>query len=284
MTRSRLRGEDIAASVGPGWRSQGTNIGTGAVVKPDAHAAAKDWAINLGRKPSEKDRGNWTVQAQRLGISPEDEVSAWIQLTNQQKESGEHQAMKTLRKIFGDSIDEKWDGKWAGWQAPLAPQKRQVSPDDPERPEDANPNTGKRKTLPLGAPTPAEQDEATLMRGGAFLGYPKMNQAPQDGNAAGQAQTVSDVPPGFPFHTRSAERIWAFAQLAILTHPEAGPTEIIRLAIQDSEIPITDLTPEDVALLQMAVAWAQNGPPATSVRTGGTPGGPMRTSGGTGAP
>jgi len=282
MSLRRFR-ESMAASVGPGWRSQGTNIGTGAVIKTDAAQAAKDWALDLGRKPTERDRGNWGVQAQRLGIDADDEETAWQQLQKSQAESGEHAAMITLRKIFGDSLDETWSGKWSGWMIPLAPEKRQVQPDgqDREFPEDANPNTGKKK--PKYQPPPTPQDEATVTRGGAFLGYPVTPQA-SEAPPADIPDTGSMPAPGFPFHTRSAERIWVFAQKLILTHPEAPATEIIRMAAQESRLPLTDLTPEDITLLQMAVDWAQNGPAKTSVRTGGTPGGPFRSGGGWGAP
>lgn len=88
---------------------------------------------------------------------------------------------------------------------------------------------------------------------------------------------------GFPFRTRAAERVWHKA-LALLPEMEkADPAVIIDRVLEDESIPAYELTPEDMATLEMAINWAQAGkivqpePPANGNRLGGTPGGPARS-------
>lgn len=90
--------------------------------------------------------------------------------------------------------------------------------------------------------------------------------------------------PGFPFHTRAGEKIWSYAQELVLIHPEASIDELLRLSCEQSKVSSTELTPEDGQMLRLALDWLQNGHAKADLRTGGTPGGPFRSTGNLGAP
>lgn len=243
--------ENNASSVvGPGLGSQGGNMGTGAVVNRDPEEVAKEWVSSIGREPSDKERDAWSRHAERASLSPEDEEKGWAFLTKGIAKR-EELALATMHKVFGDSAS------WAGTDVPL---KNMLVPDE------------------LGVVRrnkSAEKPKLQTMK--EALGSPKMHQAPQMGDAGAAAQMANGGPntgeaPGFPFHTKSAEKIWTFAKLLILTHPEAPPTEIVRLAMLKARLPPSDLTPEDTLLLQLAIEWMQNGPAKTNVRSAGARG------------
>lgn len=99
-------------------------------------------------------------------------------------------------------------------------------------------------------------------------------------NPGANAQTFAQIAdqgpntlpaPGFPFRTKTAERVWFFAQFLILQEPLLTPSDIVRQAIAQSKQNINDLTPEDLRLLLMAVEWAQNGPAKAVAYTKGGP-------------
>lgn len=73
----------------------------------------------------------------------------------------------------------------------------------------------------------------------------------------------------FPFHTEVAGRVWDSAKKMILKNKLAKPLEIIRLAMDHSKMQSGELTPEDVRMLELAISWAQNGPPSAVSRAGG---------------
>jgi hypothetical protein len=103
-------------------------------------------------------------------------------------------------------------------------------------------------------------------------------QAGEIGNARGQAMDAAQDPGGgYGFYSWSANRVYDMALRLIPLYPLKSPEELIGMAIQKSGVLSSELTPEDDQLLKIAVAYAQNGPPKTNVRTGGTPGGPFRS-------
>jgi len=298
--------EGMASYPFPGGPAQGS-LSTGLPAKPDANKIFDTWLANLGRAPTAKDREAWSAEAQRQGIDSPDEDRVWK--TSPARD--EERALATLAKIFASTprppvvgrFEEGIGGSagWAGINLPMpggdVPAKRQVQPVTFERPEDMNqPLPKKDKLLALDQPAPEtsrtaptgpvrtrKEDvtaEATMF---SFPGWPMMNRAAQVSDASkaelgkpGEPQAPQmGAAPGFPFHTRAAERVWTFAQLLILTHPESPPYDILRRAMVEAGLQPTELTPEDMTLLQMAIDMMQNGPPISNVRTGGMPGGPL---------
>lgn len=260
--------ESVAASDFPGWRSQGTSVGTDTVVMPDPASAAKEWAGSLGRKPSKKDRAAWEMHASRTGLSPDQASKFWMNLVNEQRAL----FAEALRIIFSENSAE-----WAGVNYPLKqmidPNKRSVRPEpswDASTANDKQTATTRsvrstKKKLPLPPPLPQEES------GPPMIAFPKMHQAPQIGNTVGQAQAANEKSPGFPFSTKAAGIVWGIVQKMMLDHPEMPPPDILGQALQQAKTPIFDLTPEDIVLLQMAMQFFQNGPAKTNVRIGGTP-------------
>jgi hypothetical protein len=239
-----------ASSVGPGWRSQGANIGTGAVVYPDPKEAA-DAFLKATPAPS-KDRKAWEMYADRLGVSPQGVDLGWNYI---QSHHEENLARATLKKVFGEST--AWAGSWVPLKNLIDPNKREVQPKD----------------KPFKDKQPKVQPEEPIPEAIAVMGI-KTHQAPQVGNARGQAIQAQD--PGFPFGTWSAKKVWEMAQQLVSMYPLKNPAEILAMAIQKSGVLTSELTPEDDQLLKMAIDFLQNGPARTNVRTGGAPGGPGR--------
>lgn len=255
-----------ASSVGPGWRSQGANIGTGAVVEPDTKEIARDWAKSVGTR----DRKAWDEHATRMGCSPEAIEDGWEFL--QRRDNGQEEsaaqatfakiramrqaedtdpaAIATLKKVFGESTS--WTGFWVPTQALLDP----------------NTNTDPK----------IERKKSKRRSESINVMAVKTHQAPQVGNARGQAQ-IANQDPGFPFRTSAAKQVWDTAQQLILLYPTNNAGEILSMAVRESGVLATELTPEDEQLLKMAVEYLQNGAPPSNVRTGGTPGGPFRSQG-----
>jgi hypothetical protein len=108
---------------------------------------------------------------------------------------------------------------------------------------------------------------------GYSVPHPGMVKMPQ------RNQMQNSPAPGFPFHTRTAEIVFKKALELIPLHPEKKSAEILKLAIEKSQSPVTELTPEDGRLLDIAISWAQNGKAGVgnNNRMAGTPGGPFRS-------
>ena len=289
-----------ASSVGPGWRSQGANIGTDAVVYPDAKMAAKAWA----KASPTRDRGAWEEHARRLGVSPEGIEKGWQHVSKRDEDAAlatlriidsmrpktvpdknalatfeklqsyrtpevhDPKALATLRTVLGERGN--WSGSWAPMKNTLV-----IDPNspDPQAPPKPKPFKDKQPRV-----TPEKPSATEGVYGMEAMGV-KTTQAPQIGNARGQAQQIMNQDPGFPFRTASAQKVWDKAQELILLYPLKSPPEILGRAIQVTGVLSTDLTPEDDQLLKMAIDYAQNGAPKTNVRTGGTPGGPFASQG-----
>lgn len=64
---------------------------------------------------------------------------------------------------------------------------------------------------------------------------------------------------GFPFRTAAAEKVFQTAKQLIPKFPEATALEIKKDAINKAEVIGTELTPEDEALLDIAIHFAQTG-------------------------
>ena len=84
---------------------------------------------------------------------------------------------------------------------------------------------------------------------------------------------------GFGFHTKGAEEIWKYAQRLADAHPKETTASIIGKAIDQSNIPITELTPEDSKMLDMAVNWYLAGKVGGMEQPGPPPYGGNSTSG-----
>jgi len=61
--------------------------------------------------------------------------------------------------------------------------------------------------------------------------------------------------PGFGFHTKSAEEVWRLAKAVADENPKEKTTAIIGKAVDRANVLITELTPEDMKMLEMAVNW-----------------------------
>lgn len=68
--------------------------------------------------------------------------------------------------------------------------------------------------------------------------------------------TLAHTPgPAFGFHTRTAEAVWKHAQQIADAHPKETTAAIVSKAIERAQVPVSELTPEDSKLLDMAVNW-----------------------------
>jgi hypothetical protein len=125
----------------------------------------------------------------------------------------------------------------------------------------------------------------------SWWGYsvPNLGMVKMQGTAGPASAKTPDSPAwgpvaSFPFHTEVAAKVWESAKKMIMKYKTAKPLEILRLAIDDSKMLSTELTPEDAKLLELAISWAQNGPPKPVGHLSGAPGGPFNsTTGSTGS-
>jgi hypothetical protein len=81
--------------------------------------------------------------------------------------------------------------------------------------------------------------------------------------------------PSFPYHTKAAGAVWKAALDLVRLYPKEGAPAIFKLALSKAKVSPIEITPEDEKLLQMAIHYAQNGPPKSLSRIGGMPGGPF---------
>lgn len=106
-----------------------------------------------------------------------------------------------------------------------------------------------------------------------WTGYevPNINQMKIQPERPGNVRVPDGPSPGwaeraaFPFHTASAEKVWASVKKLMFKNKTAQTSEILRMAIEDSGVYGIDLTPEDAKLLAMAIDWARNGPPSPPI-------------------
>lgn len=81
--------------------------------------------------------------------------------------------------------------------------------------------------------------------------------------------------PAWPYRTESAHAVWAVLKRMIPLYPEKSIRELLKLAVDDSGVPGTDLTPEDWRMLEMAAEYHRDGTLYVKrPRIGGAPGGP----------
>lgn len=110
-------------------------------------------------------------------------------------------------------------------------------------------------------------------------------RAPRKLRKLGKGQPLAqEAPVSFPFATKSAELVWDAAQALIPMLPLATPADILRVSMEKANIYTSDLSVEDMQMLQLAIHYQQNGPVKTNVRTGGAPGGPFNSTGSRSAP
>lgn len=77
--------------------------------------------------------------------------------------------------------------------------------------------------------------------------------------------------PQFSFHTREAEIIFEIAKRRMIEYPEKPLSDVLEMAMAEAGVTWEDLTAEDVQVLDIALNWAQNGPPPPTQRVGGLP-------------
>lgn len=70
------------------------------------------------------------------------------------------------------------------------------------------------------------------------------------------------IPTSWPWRTKSAERVFAVARRIVREKPEMGIPEIYDLALSHSKISALELTPEDDALMSLALEWELTNRPA----------------------
>jgi len=75
------------------------------------------------------------------------------------------------------------------------------------------------------------------------------------------------VEPGFPFDTVSARSVWSATKAAFTKNPSLSVGAALRAGFQKSGVPSSELTREDMELLQMAAQWwaYENRPEKTTV-------------------
>lgn len=245
----------MASSPLPGWRSQGTALGSGAVIMPDQNAVAKEWSKSLGRKPTKKDRDAWLNHASRQGLGPDDIAKEWTRFQTEARLA----TTRSLADIFSESLFN-----WKGMNVPL---KQMLDPQNAALAQEPNMDPATVNDPPLKKKKRRPQMEIAP----PSATFPKMTQASQGQVPSGQKYPDDVKPPGFPFSTKAAGVVWAAAQKLMRDNPEIAPQDILGQAMQQVKTPIYDLTPEDLTLLQMALQFAQNGPARNNVRAGGTP-------------
>lgn len=130
-------------------------------------------------------------------------------------------------------------------------------------------------------------DLHSVFEGTSWMGYsvPNIGMVKMQSSAGPASQRTPGSPAwgpvaSFPFHTATAGKVWDSARKMIRKYKMAKPTEILRLALDHSKLPGTELTPEDAKLLELAIAWAQNGAPKPVAKMSGAPGGPANSSSG----
>lgn len=78
-------------------RSRSSNIGSGAVVMPDADKEIQVFAKSLGRPIKASDRAGWEAYAERLSVPKEGVAPAWVTLRARMSVS---EAMSVLDSVF----------------------------------------------------------------------------------------------------------------------------------------------------------------------------------------
>jgi hypothetical protein len=217
-------------------------------LRPDFREVADSWrkgALRSG-KLSPQHKPSWEEHAKRLGLFPVDIERGWEYLNSNDSE----RALSDLGSVFG----------------PLP-----------------KPTSGP----PVGAVTSrASMREAlndlkcVFGEATSWWGYSVphllMLRTPQNPVQAN---------PGFGFHTPSAQLVWDEARKLADENPKAETKVIINAALERAKVMVTELTPEDAKLLDMAINWYISGKigsklpdvPQSNVRSGGMPGGPFRS-------
>jgi hypothetical protein len=235
--------QSMAAMGGRGWRLATGNLGTGAVVFPDPAQSASDFATALGRPVKASDLDGWREYARRLSIPEKAAESAWRAVVKAAQKPLKS-ALEDLRAVFGEELG-----------AMAVPVTRIFTPKmthgGPQIEPPPNGTVKKIKDLKKGDPPEPPPD-------------PGVPSAPE---------------PSFPYHTKEAGKVWKAALALVDLYPTEGPADILKRALSKAGVKGIEITPEDEKLLQMAIHFAQNGPPRSLSRIGGMPGGPFDSTG-----
>lgn len=230
-------------SAGPGVAG---DLGTGAVVFPDEGKAAKDFEKALGRPVKSSDLAGWCEYARRLAIPEKAAERAWKRLVKLVQKPLKS-AIEDLRAVFGEELGG----------VSTIPSVRIFTP-----------------KMSHGGPQIEPPPNGTMQKinknkkKGSKVPTPKPDPSP-----------IAAPEPSFPYHTKEAGKVWKVALKLIALHPTDRPKDILQRSLAKAGVKGIEITPEDEKLLQMAIHYAQNGPPKSLSRIGGAPGGPFNSTG-----
>ena len=110
-------------------------------------------------------------------------------------------------------------------------------------------------------PEPAPSEKASLKILLDALRFALAEDTPFSGFSAGSINANSlkspldQAPIGFPFRTKSAEKVWVALQGLVKLYPKAPENALIASAIDQAQVISTELTPEDGRMLEIATNW-----------------------------
>lgn len=229
------------------------DLGSGRVVMPDWKNAADEWRKNGGEGESD-----WQEFARRAGILP-------------------------------DAIDLGW-----AYLQRTAKSINTTAPKERDLPSSSKPNQGPPIGKILSQPyqgSPVGDILARVRFGEALVALRTvLGEATSFwGNnvvSFHMMKTPFNPGPGLSFHTKSAEEVWRIAKQVADEMPKEQTSVIISRAMERMKVLMTELTPEDMKLLEMAVNWylagksagmEQPAPITNNNRLGGMPGGPFNS-------
>ena len=263
-------------------------------------AGWKEHAVRMGLDPDEMDAGWRTImdrpeQIQSAAMATLKTVFGSEFTSKYQSETeAQDRAMKDIlvrgKKPAGMTETVSWRGYSAPsmppctppYMAPCDPPEGEMQPQNIQpwqtnkRRKEREKNQSKGRSFNNSSPDPKTTPPIVGPMGERISVNVVTAKAPEVGNARGQAQDANENP-GFGFSTWSARMVFEMAQRLIGLYPLLKPEELLPLAVRKSGVQATELTPEDDRMLKIAIDWAQNGSAKTNIRTGGTPGGPYRS-------
>jgi len=202
----------------------GGNLGNGVVAYPDSAKAARAFQKGLGRPVTASDRDEWFEYARRIGLQGGAAEDFWGKVVKASQKPL-RAAVEDLNQVFGENT------QWQGYSLPGIHQIKMR-------------HGGPQMEPPPGGTAKQIKD---LKKG------EKAKKPP--------GETFPVALPSFPYHTKEAAAVWKAALDLVLQYPKEGPAEILKLALSKAGVAGIELTPEDEKLLQMAIGFAQNGPP-----------------------
>ena len=237
-TYERGRGGGRGASEGiataTGWGSATGNLGTGAVVFPDPGELATSFEKSLGRPLKASDRDGWLEYTKRLSFPERGAQALWDKMLKSAQKTLSS-ALEDLKAVFGEAMSS---GSTPVVSIFVQTQKMSHGGLQIEPP----PNGTIKKIKDLQKAPKREKPDPS---------------------------PITAPPASFPYRTKDAEKVWRAASDLILVYTTEPPGEIFQRALAKSGVKSFEITPEDEALLRMAIHYAQNGPPKSLTPIGG---------------